>query len=187
MAETKRIFDGQHEDEEVLMTFHRHPIVMRKGLLAILIGMLIGMLPIMAQTYGLFPSLLGEEIKLSYFWFVPLGTVLGGLFLFYDWISWNYSVFIITDQRLIQISQKGLFNRSVVDVGLDKIQNINYQIDGIQETLLGFGTILVQTFVGDLVMDKIHHPQVIQEKIVKIIKELGYTSFRINDGSEVNE
>jgi hypothetical protein len=93
-------------------------------------------------------------------------------------------VFIVTDQRLIQISQKGLFNRSVVDIGLDKIQNINYQINGVQETLLGFGTILVQTFVGDLVMDNIHHPQEVQEKIVKIIKQLGYSSFRSTDEDE---
>ncbi len=177
MSDFKPVFDGQHEDEEVLMAFHRHPVVMRHGLIAVLIGMLIGMLPIMAQTYQLFPSILGEEINLAYFWFVPLGMLAGGVFLFYSWIGWNYSIFIVTDQRLIQVSQKGLFNRSVVDIGLDKIQNINYQINGIQETLLGFGTILVQTFVGDLVMDKIHHPQDVQEKIVKIIKEQGLTSY----------
>ena len=63
-----------------------------------------------------------------------------------------------------------------MDIGLDKIQNINFQVRGIQETLLGFGTILVQTFVGDLVMDHIHHPAQVQEHIVKIIKELGYSS-----------
>lgn len=184
MAEFKPIFDGQHEDEEVLMTFHRHPVVMRHGLIAVLIGMLLGMMPIMAQTYDLFPSILGETINLAYFWFVPLGAALGGLFLFYSWIGWYYSVFIVTDQRLIQISQKGMFNRSVVDIGLDKIQNINFQISGVQETLLGFGTILVQTFVGDLVMDKIHHPQDVQEKIVKVIKEYGSSSFDPTGSSE---
>ena len=39
--------------------------------------------------------------------------------------------------------------------------------------MLGFGTILVQTFVGDLVIDKVHHPAKVQEKIIKIMKELG--------------
>ena len=162
----KPIFDTQHEDEEVLMVFRRHPVVMRKGLIALLVGLLIGMIPSL-----IWPTDLGN------LWFAPIGMALGGIFLFYEWVGWYYSVFIISDQRLIQITQKGFFNRSVVDIGLDKIQNINFQVSGVQETLLGFGTILVQTFVGDLIMDHIHHPAKVQEHIVKIIKELGYASF----------
>ena len=162
----KPIFDTQHEDEEVLMVFRRHPVVMRKGLIALLIGLLFGMIPSL-----IWPT------NLANLWFAPAGMALGGVYLFYEWVGWYYSVFIISDQRLIQISKKGFFNRSVVDIGLDKIQNINFQVSGVQETMLGFGTILVQTFVGDLIMDHIHHPAKVQEHIVKIIKELGYASF----------
>ena len=181
----KPVFDTQHEDEEVLMVVRRHPVVMRKGLIAVLLGLLLGMLPSLAQTYDLFPSLLGEEINLAYLWFAPLGGLIGGIYLFYEWVGWYYSVFIVTDQRLIQINQKGFFNRAVVDIGLDKIQNINFQVSGVQETLLRFGTILVQTFAGDLIMDHIHHPAKVQEHIVKIIKELGFSSF--NTGGSKSE
>lgn len=162
-------FDGQHDDEEVLYVFKRHPVVMRKGLIAILLGMLVGMIPL-----AIWPP-----TELTWGPFLPFfgGIAAGSVVMFFYWISWNFTVFIVSDQRFIQIKQKGLFNRSVVDVGLDKIQNVNFQIAGIQETLLGFGTILVQTFVGDLVLDKIHHPAKVQEKIVKIIKELGFTGY----------
>jgi len=162
----KPVFDTQHEDEEVLMVFRRHPVVMRKGLMSLLIGLLFGMIPSL-----IWPT------NLANLWFAPAGMVLGSVYLFYQWVGWYYSVFIISDQRLIQITQKGFFNRGVVDIGLDKIQNINFQVSGVQETMLGFGTILVQTFVGDLIMDHIQHPARVQEHIVKIIKELGYASF----------
>ncbi len=162
----KPLFDTQHEDEEVLMVFRRHPVVMRKGLIALMIGLLLGMIPSL-----IWPTDLGN------LWFAPLGMALGGIFLFYEWVGWYYSIFIVTDQRLVQITQKGLFRRTVSDTGLDKIQNINFEINGIQETLLGFGTILVQTYVGDTIMDHIHHPAMVHEHIVKIIKELGYSSF----------
>lgn len=162
-------FDGQHDDEEVLLVFRRHPVVLRKGLIAVLIGMLLGMIPL-----AIWPPL---ELTLSAFLPLIIGTALGMVVFFHQWIGWYYSVFIVSDQRFIQISQKGLFNRSIVDIGLDKIQNVNFQVAGIQETLLGFGTILVQTFVGDLVLDKIHHPAKVQERIVKIIKELGYSGY----------
>lgn len=171
MAKSKKAdqnyrFDGQHDDEEVLFLFRRHPVVMRLGLVAVMVGMVVGMLPV-----TIWPE------RLGYLWFILPGMALGGLFLFYQWIGWYYSVFILTDQRFVQIEQKGMFDRAVVDIGLDKIQNINYSVSGIQETLLGFGTISLQTFVGDLVLDKIHHPAKIQEKLVKIIKELGYSSY----------
>ena len=50
---------------------------------------------------------------------------------------------------------------------------INYQISGLQETLLGFGTIIVQTYVGDLIIRDVHHPARIQKKMVHILRELG--------------
>jgi len=159
-------FDGQHDDEEVLMVFRRHPVVMRKGLLILLILVALGALP----------SLFVPE-NIAYLWYMALGFGIGLVVFFWYWMGWFYSLFIVTDQRLIQIRQKGLFNRSVVDIGLDKIQNVNFQIAGLQETLLGFGTIVIQTFVGDLVIEMIHHPQKIQTSLVKIIKEQGYTSY----------
>ena len=60
---------------------------------------------------------------------------------------------------------KGLFGRSVVDLGLSKIQNISYNVPGFTGEALGFGTIVLQTYVGDLVLDKVHHPGKIYNKI----------------------
>ena len=88
-------------------------------------------------------------------------------------MSWHYSVFVVTDKRFIQITQKGFFHRSVVDMGLNQIQMVNYEIAGLQETLLGFGTIMMQTFVGDLVIHYIHHPQKIQKHFLEILREHG--------------
>jgi len=156
-------FDNQHDDEELLMMFRQHPIVMRKGLIATLVMLMVGMVPVL-----IWPT------RVGYLWFGPLGMLLGGVWLFWEWISWYYSVNYVSDQRIIQIKQKGLFSRSVVDIGLDKIQNINFDIPGMQATMFKYGTIVVQTFAGDLVMTKIYHPQRIQESLIKIIKELGY-------------
>jgi hypothetical protein len=84
-------------------------------------------------------------------------------------------VFIVTNQRLIQITQKGMFHRSVVDMRLNQIQMINYEVSGFQETVLGFGTIMMQTYVGDLVIHEIHHPARIQKKLLEIMREQGIT------------
>lgn len=157
MAE--KYFEDQFDDEEVLFVFRKHPVVMRRGLI---MGML-------AVLLGTVPALFKPEYSV-YFMGLGVGLVVGALLFLPSFISWWFSVFIVTDQRLIQITQKGLFNRSVVDMGLGQIQMVNYQVAGLTQTMLGFGTIMMQTFVGDLVIHEIHHPAHIQKKLLEILR-----------------
>ena len=160
--ETKKYFADQFDDEEVLFVFRKHPVVMRKGLIFFMLAILLGTVP----------ALIKPEISF-FFGGLAAGFILGLIVFLPSWIGWYYSIFIVSDQRLIQITQKGLFNRSVVDLGLNQIQMVNYQIAGLQETLLGFGTILMQTYVGDLVIHDVHHPAKIQKKLLGILREQG--------------
>lgn len=135
---------------------------MRKGLIYLMLAIALGTLPsfIKPEMWVLGLGLLG-------------GLLLGIIVFLPAWIAWRFSIYIVTDQRLIQITQKGLFKRSVVDLALPQIQMVNYQINGFQETLLGFGTILVQTYVGDLTIHDVHHPAKIQKELLHILRERG--------------
>ncbi len=170
MAEHHKYFADQFDDEEVLYVFRKHPIVMRKGLIIGMVAWLVGPVYTLALTY-LQPDALPS---IAFFFGSLVASIFLGMLLFVpSWLSWYFSVFIVTDQRLIQITQKGLFSRSVVDMGLGQIQMVNYEVKGLQETLLGFGTITMQTFVGDLVIHDLHHPAKIQKKLLNILREYG--------------
>ena len=159
-----KYFEDQFDDEEVLYVFHKHPIVMRKGLVFGMLGPLVGIIP----------AAIKPELGFGFFFGgLAAGCLLGLLIFAPSWINWHFSLFIVTDQRFIQITQKGLFHRSVADLGLNQIQSINYDISGLQETLLGFGTIKMQTYVGDLVIHDVHHPARIQKKLVGILRTEG--------------
>lgn len=160
----ERYFEDQFDDEEVLFVFRKHPVVMRKGLIFGLLGPLVGVIPAAID-----PSL-GMT---AFFGGLVAGCVLGLLIFFPSWIGWHFSVFIVTDQRFIQITQKGLWHRNVADIALRQIQSVNYAVEGVQETLLGFGTITMQTYVGDLVIHDIHHPAKIQRRVVEVLREQG--------------
>jgi Bacterial PH domain len=112
----------------------------------------------------------------AFFGGLAAGCVLGGLIFLPSWISWHFSVFIITDQRFIQITQKRLFHRAVADITLAQIQSVNYEVSGLQETLLGFGTIKMQTYVGDLTIHDVHHPARIQKQLLSILRAEGVTT-----------
>lgn len=156
-----KLFDGQHDDETVLLVFRRHVIALRKGLYGILVPLAISSIPVFIWQTEIWPL-----------WGALGGFGLGLILFFYHWVGWYFSIFIITDQRIRQVSQKGLFGKTVIDLGLPKIQNISYNIPGFSGEVLGFGTIVIQTYVGDLVLDKLHHPDRIYNVLLGAVKEV---------------
>lgn len=154
MATNDRDFDGQRDGEELLFVFRRHIIAMRKGFYLFLIPFALSALPVF-----IWPTTL--EI-----YYIPLAGFLIGLLLFlYHFLMWYYTIYIVTNQRVRQITQHGFFGKDVVELGLSKIQNISYNIPGLSGELFGFGTIVIQTYVGDLIINKAEHPEKIYNKL----------------------
>jgi signal transduction histidine kinase len=165
-----KYFDDQFDDEEVLFVFRKHPVVMRKGLIISSIAVLVGPLYVLGMLY-LRPN---DAISMGFFFLSILASfALATLLFLPSWIGWYFSVYIVSDQRFIQITQKGFFSRSVVDMSLRQIQMVNYEVAGLNETLLGFGTIMMQTLVGDLIIHEVHHPAKIQKKLLEILRTEG--------------
>lgn len=155
-------FPGQHDHEEVLLVFRHHLMSMRKEIVISMFVILIALIPA-----AIWPS---STLALQ---FMGILSLLAVLYFFWAWVGWYYSVYIATSERIIEVKQHGFFDRRVTEFGIDKVQNINYHIKGIQAVLFRYGTIEVRTYVGDLIMRGIHNPVGIQQKLVKIVQEYG--------------
>lgn len=140
-------FEGQRPGEEVQFIFRRHIIAMRKGFYLLLIPFAISAIP---------PLIWQDNLML---FLLPLGGLALGLLLFsYHFIMWYFTIYLVTDQRIRQVTQKGFFGKDVVELRLSKIQNISYNVPGFSGEVFGYGTIVIQTFVGDLVIRHVEHP-----------------------------
>ncbi|MFZ3009462.1 MAG: PH domain-containing protein [Candidatus Microsaccharimonas sp.] len=147
-------FEGQRPDEEVLFVFRRHIIAMRKGFYLLLIPLVITAIP---------PLIWQANLEL---FLLPVGGFALGLILFfYHFIMWYFTIYLVTNQRIRQVTQKGFFGKDVVELRLSKIQNISYNIPGFSGEVFGFGTIVIQTFVGDLVIRYVEHPEKTYNKL----------------------
>jgi uncharacterized membrane protein YdbT with pleckstrin-like domain len=153
-------FDGQRDDERLLFIFRRHIIAMRKGFYLLFIPFALSAIPpLIWQT------------TLELFLLPIVGLVLGLILFSYHFIMWYFTIYIVTDQRIRQVTQRGFFGKDVVELNLSKIQNISYNIPGFTGEMLGFGTIIVQTVVGDLVIKKVEHPETIYNKLQDAVSE----------------
>jgi len=154
-------FDGQREGENVLFIFRRHMIAMRKGFYIVLILLVISSIPMLIWQYNI-----------ELFILPVIGLGLGLLLFFYHFILWYFSIYIVTDQRIRQVTQRGFFGKDVIDLRLSKVQSISYNIPGFSGDIFHFGTVTIHTFVGDLVIHNVEHPVKIYNKLQNAINDI---------------
>jgi uncharacterized membrane protein YdbT with pleckstrin-like domain len=64
---------------------------------------------------------------------------------FFVWIDYYFDIWVITNERIINIEQKGLFVRSLSEVKFEKIQDVTVEVTGFIPTILNYGDVFVQT------------------------------------------
>jgi len=153
-------FEGQREGEELLFVFRRHIIAMRKGFYLLLIPFAISSVP---------PLIWQTRLEL---FLLPIAGLTIGLILFsYHFMMWYFTVYIVSTERIRQVTQRGFFGKDVVELRLSKIQNISYTVPGFTGEIFKFGTIVIQTFVGDLVIRNVEHPNKIYNKLQDAVEQ----------------
>ena len=81
---------------------------------------------------------------------VACGGFLVGLMLFlYHFMLWYYSIYIVSNQRIRQITQKGFFG-----------------------DIFHFGTINIFTIVGDLEIKNVEHPEDVYNRLQDAISKV---------------
>lgn len=160
----KKSFAGQNEGEKVLLVERQYPIVMRKALMFGLVLMLVSIIPWAIATYYDY-----AWITYSIWWLVGCLVILFWYWL-RAWVGWYYTVYVLSNQRILIVTQHGFFSREVNDLTLNNIQNVNYKVTGFQAALFGFGTVTIETLSGGkpIRLRFIHGPAEFAQSISKV-------------------
>lgn len=150
-------FPGQREGEEVELIFRRHMMTAWRGLIWLVFWGVVGAIPMLLWR---------DDQRMFFVWLGCLGVGIVGLL--YVYMLWHFSYYLVTNQRVRQVRQKGLFRKTVVDLGLDKVQSISYEVPGILGGVFGYGTLLLQTQVGNMRISMVRKP----EKTYNILQDL---------------
>ncbi|MBP6889777.1 MAG: PH domain-containing protein [Candidatus Moranbacteria bacterium] len=162
-------FQGQRENEELLRIIHRHwfnIFLQYVGIwcTTLLLIVVFSLLPQMAQlsSDALQPAFLAFLLNtfLLFIW----------LYAFLVWVDYYFDVWIITSQRIVNIEQKGLFNREVSELQFSRIQDVTSVVDGFIPTILNFGDVYVQTAAEEerFVFRQIPDPYTIKDMVMQL-------------------
>ena len=104
--------------------------------------------------------------------FVPIflfcWIIIGVTYLFFEVYNWYRDLYVLTNERIIDIDQKSFFHRVVSETTLDKVQDVTYEVKGVFATLFDFGTVFVQTggAKGTIAWEDVMKPGSVQKKIM---------------------
>ena len=89
----------------------------------------------------------------------------------YVWLNWYFDSVVITNQRIIKISQKSLFNKSVEEIPLDHIVNVSYEVPGFFATIFNYGTEIIELDIGKkMILESLGDPKKTQDLITELAR-----------------
>jgi uncharacterized membrane protein YdbT with pleckstrin-like domain len=163
-----KIHDGQTEKPQIFM--RKHPVILF-GQIALYL--FLACLPFIASVVlgdvvgsWLAADVLGPVILLLLSLFELFVVTL----LYSAFMDWYLDVWVVTDERIIDVNQHGVFGREIAELQLAKVQDVASEQRGAFATIFGYGKIRVQS-AGERVQfefDGIPKPNEIARMILEL-------------------
>jgi hypothetical protein len=159
-------FETQEDKETVELFLRQHPIVNVPWILLTLV-LIITPILIFPFILHLLPFGIPFRFVLIFtaFWYVAtFGFALTNL------LRWFFNIYIVTNERIVDIDFMFLLYKHFSEAELGKIQDISFTSSGIMATLFNYGDVLVETAgeLPNIEFTMVPHPQ----KIVETIRTL---------------
>ncbi len=169
-------FEGKHEDEVVLLCLHRHWFSLLGTFTYAFFGALLPFILI-----ALFGSLIAQYhlSKLVVFLFSSY-YMIGWYMLGYSLTMYVMDIWIVTNQRIIDSTQQGFFNRTISEINLGNIQDVSTIVTGLIPTTMNFGDVEVQS-AGEVIhfrFKQVANPQNVKSIIAKAMHDYKHSHFK---------
>lgn len=165
IAKPKNIkFDIQDKDEKIILVLRQHLITQVKELLILLAAIIL--IPGLLSFSGFLDILPSNFLgAFNVFW-----IVLAFGLMIKSFLMWFFNVYIITDERVIDVDFNSMIYRNISSAKIENIEDVTAKTTGPVAAIFDYGTILIQTAGEKTQFEFDHVPQ--PAKITKLLNEL---------------
>lgn len=95
------------------------------------------------------------------------------LFFYSSFLIYYLDMLIITNDRMVEVSQRNLFSRTVSELDLYKIQDTTSDVSGVIATIFNYGTLSIQSAAEKerFVFEDLPDPNNVRRKIMDLAEE----------------
>jgi len=156
-------FKEKDDNEDILLVLRQHWFT---NVSWVVIAILMAFAPMLLKYIPLLASFPPNYQFVSVlFWYLVTIT-----FVFERFLSWYFNVYIITDERVVDIDFNNLLDKKFSEAKISMIQDVTSRVSGLSQTILNYGTVYIQTAseVPEIQFEKVPNP----EKIILILQQL---------------
>lgn len=165
-----RSFIHQKSYEHIVHEVRRHPVTLVPAFLlfVLLLALPVGVYWLVANV---FPTWLQGDISFPLLvLFASLYYLAIGVFVYTYFISFYLDLLVVTNDRLLDINQQGLFARTISELDLFKVQDVTSDVHGVFASLFNYGTVSIQTAgaVDRFIAENVPHPDALRQEILDL-------------------
>lgn len=156
-------FENREAQEKVILFLRQHPIV---NVPWILLATLMFFAPGFFSSVSLFSQIPGNFL----FVFLLIWYLFITAFVLEKFLTWFFNVYIVTDERIVDVDFYNLIYKEVSDTKLDRIQDVTYNMGGVIRQFFNYGNVLIQTASEVPNFEFLAVPR--PDKVVRILQDL---------------
>jgi hypothetical protein len=166
------LFPSQQENEQIHLVVREHPIRLVLKLIMWLF-FVAALVFFKAYAPATLPGLFEGDIGTVTLLFTQVYTVFLILALFIIWIIYYLNIQVITNLRVVDIDQVGLFSHVISELHIDKIEDVTSETNGILGTIFDYGMVHVQTAGTKerFEFNNVPHPALIEKVILDLYEK----------------
>ncbi len=159
------------EGEAILYTARKHWFIFSVEILFTLvlagIPLLFFLVPTEWYITPLKPFLPGNDTSALFMFSWSLWLLLLWIIVSVLWTDYYLDVWLITNHRIIDVEQLGMFNRKISDFRYEQVQDVTVEVPGVLATFIDFGTVEIRTASNEVFSFKgVAYPNLLKEKIM---------------------
>lgn len=158
-----------HEGEEIVMTLRRHIIILLVPLSVVFLLVVFPLVTLLILLQS-FPFLWVAPSKNFIIILFSFYLLVLAAYSFYSWFCYYFTVIVITNHRIIELKQEGIFHRVTNELDLSRIEDVSGEIKGMIHTFLHYGTLTIETAgeTPNFIFSDIASPNQIASKILEL-------------------
>ncbi|MBU0531206.1 MAG: hypothetical protein ABIG32_02880 [Candidatus Uhrbacteria bacterium] len=156
--------------EKTILFLRRHwfiPLRIVLILLVLLVVPIVGYFIIMAEMPWVLEHNIVTPLQVLG---VSLYYLIIWVYSFSEFIDYYLDIWIVTNERIINIEQLGLFARTASELNLTAVQDVTSDVRGITHTFFDYGIVHVQTAAETtrFIFKQVPHPEIIKRQIIQL-------------------
>ena len=95
------------------------------------------------------------------------------LFFYAQFIDYYLDIWVVTNDRIVDTEQKGLFSRSTTELDLFRIQDVTATTEGMFKTIFHYGDVSISTASNNshIIFRDVLNPNEIREELIRLSHE----------------